>query len=199
MKIEPVTLEGEHIRLEPLSLGHHEGLSAVGLDETIWRWNPYPVRAAEGMRAYIEEALEWQARGTALPFATILKSTGQSVGSTRYANVDAANRHLEIGWTWIAQPWQRTPVNTEAKYLMLRHAFEALGCLRVELKTDALNEQSRNAILRLGAQQEGVFRKHIITSSGRIRDSVFFSIIDTEWPEVKAGLEEKLARPYPPR
>jgi RimJ/RimL family protein N-acetyltransferase len=199
MKIEPVTLEGDHIRLEPLSLGHHEGLSAVGLDETIWRWNPSPVRTAEGMRAYIEEALEWQARGTALPFATILKSTGQSVGSTRYANVDAANRHLEIGWTWIAQPWQRTPVNTEAKYLMLRHAFEALGCLRVELKTDALNERSRNAILRLGAQQEGVFRKHIITSSGRIRDSVFFSIIDTEWPEVKAGLEEKLARPYPPR
>ncbi|HEV2913108.1 MAG TPA: GNAT family protein [Pyrinomonadaceae bacterium] len=199
MKIEPVTLEGAHVRLEPLSLLHHEGLSEVGLDETIWQWNPSPVRTAQGMRAYIEEALEWQARRTALPFATTLKSTGQSVGSTRFANIDAVNRHLEIGWTWIIPRWQRTPVNTEAKYLMLRHAFETLGCIRVEFKTDSLNERSRNAILRLGAQEEGIFRNHMLTSTGRIRHSVFFSIIDTEWPEVKAGLEEKLSRPYPPR
>ncbi|HYY59543.1 MAG TPA: GNAT family protein, partial [Pyrinomonadaceae bacterium] len=188
-----------HVRLEPLSLAHQAQLCEVAFDEDLWRYTTSVIKTPEDLRAYIEEAMEWQARGTALPFATILKSTGQTVGSTRYANIDTANRHLEIGWTWIAPSWQRTPVNTEAKYLMLRHAFEALGCLRVEFKTDALNERSRNAILRLGAQEEGVFRKHIITSSGRIRDSVFFSIIDTEWPEVKAGLEEKLARPYPPR
>jgi RimJ/RimL family protein N-acetyltransferase len=149
------------------------------------------------MRAYIEKALDEQARGTALPFATIEKSSGKAIGSTRYANIDGANRRLEIGWTWITPRWQRTAVNTEAKYLMLRHAFEHLGCLRVEFKTDVLNERSRNAILRLGAKQEGIFRKHVITSTGRIRDSIYFSILDTEWPEVKAGLEEKL-KAYPP-
>jgi N-acetyltransferase len=199
MNIEPVTLEGRHVRLEPLSLLHHEGLTEVGLDESIWRWNPTPVRSGDEMRAYIEEALALQARGLALPFATVERSSGRTVGSTRFANIDIVNRRVEIGWTWIAPPWQRTPVNTEAKYLMLSHAFERLGCMRVELKTDSLNERSRNAILRLGAKEEGTFRNHMVTSTGRIRHSVYFSIINTEWPEVKAGLEEKLARPYPPR
>jgi RimJ/RimL family protein N-acetyltransferase len=115
-------------------------------------------------------------------------------GSTRYMNIDKPNRHVEIGSTWIGRPWQRTAVNTEAKYLMLRHAFEQLGCHRVELKTDVLNERSRNAILRIGAKHEGVFRKHVVCDSGRVRDSAWFSIIDTEWPEVKAALELKLAR-----
>ena len=197
MLIEPVTLEGEHVRLEPLSLLHHEGLSEVGLDEEIWRWNPAPVRTGEEMRAYIEEALGVQARGSALPFATVEKTSGRSIGSTRYANIDVMNRRVEIGWTWIAPRWQRTAVNTEAKYLMLRHAFETLGCMRVEFKTDSLNERSRNAIGRLGAKEEGIFRNHMITSTGRIRHTAYFSIIDSEWPSVKAGLEEKLSRVYP--
>ena len=157
------------------------------------------MRTPEEMRAYIEEALAGQAQSTVLPFATIEKSGGRIIGSTRYANIDELHRHLEIGWTWIAPPWQRTAVNTEAKYLMLRHAFESLGCIRVELKTDSLNERSRNAILRLGAKEEGTFRNHMITSTGRRRHSVFFSIIDAEWPKVKANLEEKLARPLSER
>ncbi|HEX8142832.1 MAG TPA: GNAT family protein [Pyrinomonadaceae bacterium] len=196
MSIEPVTLEGRHVRLEPLSLDHHERLSEVGLDDTIWRWSPSRMRTSDDMRAYIEEALLAQASGTALPFATVEQASGRVIGSTRYANIEATHRRLEIGWTWIAPRWQRTAVNTEAKYLMLRHAFETLGCQRVEFKTDSLNERSRNAILRLGAKEEGTFRNHMIAYTGRVRHSVYFSIIETEWPEVKARLEEKLARSY---
>lgn len=129
-----------------------------------------------------------------LPFATIEKRSGRAIGSTRYANIDAGNRRLEIGWTWIAGNWQRTAVNTEAKYLMLRHAFETLRCIRVEFKTDALNERSRNAILRIGAKEEGTFRKHVITASGRVRDTVYFSIVDSEWNAVKKMLEARLSR-----
>jgi RimJ/RimL family protein N-acetyltransferase len=193
MDITPVTLEGRHIRLEPLSLAHHAQLCAVGLDEAIWRWNPRgTVRTPQEMRAYIETALEQQAAGESLPFATVEQSSGHAVGSTRFAEIDRANRRVEIGYTWIAPRWQRTAVNTEAKYLMLRHAFEALGCIRVELKTDSLNERSRAAIRRIGAQEEGIFRNHMVTASGRLRHSVYFSIIDSEWPQVKAGLEAKL-------
>jgi RimJ/RimL family protein N-acetyltransferase len=178
-------------------LAHHEALSEAGMHEELWRLNPTPVRTSEEMRAYIEEALLARSRGTALPFATIEKSSGHAIGSTRYGNIEMEHRRLEIGWTWITPRWQRTAVNTEAKYLMLRHAFEQLNCMRVEFKTDVLNERSRNAILRLGAKEEGIFRNHMITSTGRIRDSIYFSIIDTEWPEVKAGLERKLES-YPP-
>ena len=197
MPVDPVTLEGRVVRLEPLSLDHLDALCAIGLDEDLWRWNAFPVRTPEAMRVYIETALAAQAQKTAIPFATVLKSENCVVGSTRLANIDRFNRHAEIGWTWIGRPWQRTAVNTEAKYLMLRHAFETLGCLRVELKTDVLNERSRAAILRLGATQEGIFRSHMITETDRVRDSVYFSIIRSEWPAVKAGLEEKLAKPYP--
>lgn len=193
MLIEPVTLEGRFVRLEPLSLEHHAALSEVGLDEDLWRWNPQPVRNAEEMRAYIEDALAGQERGMFLPFATIEKASGKVAGSTRFGNIDMPNRRVEIGWTWIARQWQRTAINTEAKYLMLRHAFETLGCMRVEFKTDALNERSRAAIQRLGATQEGIFRKHMTTASGRIRDSVYFSITDDEWPQIKKRLEEKLS------
>jgi len=199
MILEAVTLDGRDIRLEPLSLKHHAQLCAIGLDEELWRWIPAPVRTAEEMRAYIEAALREQASGTALPFATIVKSgnpSGRAVGCTRYGNIDRVSRHVEIGWTWIARPWQRTAVNTEAKYLMLRHAFETLGCLRVELKTDSLNQRSRNAILRIGAREEGTFRNHMITWSGRVRHTVWYSIIDSEWPQVKARLENMLARAY---
>ena len=191
-----VTLEGRHVRLEPLTLAHHPELCEIGLDEDLWRWTTTHISTPAEMRAYIEAALEEQSRGTALPFATILKSTGRAVGSTRFGNIDGANRRLEIGWTWVGREWQRTPVNTEAKYLMLGHAFEALGAIRVEFKTDVLNERSRRAILRLGATEEGTLRNHMITSTGRFRHSVYFSIIDSEWPAVKRGLESQLARPY---
>jgi RimJ/RimL family protein N-acetyltransferase len=192
LQIQPVTLQGQHIHLEPLTLEHHAALCDIGLDAELWRWIPAPVKSREDMLDYIRLALQWQSDGTALPFATVEQSTGRVVGSTRYMNIDKPNRHVEIGATWIGRPWQRTAVNTEAKYLMLRHAFETLGCFRVELKTDVLNQQSRKAILRIGASQEGIFRKHVLCADGRLRDSVYFSIIDSEWPGVKARLEEKL-------
>jgi RimJ/RimL family protein N-acetyltransferase len=190
--VEPVTLEGRHIRLEPLTLDHHAGLCEIGLDPELWRWIPTQVRSRDEMTDYIRLALQGQADGNALPFANLEQSSGRVVGCTRYMNIDKANRHVEIGSTWIGKPWQRTAVNTEAKYLMLRHAFETLGCFRVELKTDALNQQSRNAILRIGAIQEGIFRKHVLCWDGRLRDSVYFSVVDSEWPGVKARLEAKL-------
>lgn len=193
MLVKPVTLEGNHVRLEPLSLNHLEQLCEVGLEPELWRWTASQVRTREEMGAYVETALKWQAEGTALPFATISKQTGRLVGSTRFANIDRENRHMEIGWTWIASPWQRTAINTEAKYLMLRHAFEKLGCVRVEFKTDSLNEKSQNALRRIGAKEEGTFRNHMIVHDGRYRHSVYFSVIESEWPEVKARLEEKLS------
>lgn len=197
MDIRPVVLEGRVIRLEPLSMDHHAALCAVGLDPELWRWTLHLVQTPEQMSLYMEAALEAQARGSELPFATCERASGRVVGSTRFGNIDRANRRVEIGWTWIARPWQRTAVNTEAKYLMLRHAFEQWGCVRVELKTDVLNETSRRALRRLGAVEEGVLRKHMITATGRIRDTVYYSILDTEWPSVKAGLEEKLRGPRP--
>ena len=194
LDIRPVALEGEHVRLEPLSLDHHAGLSEVGLDEELWRWIPQPVRTADEMREYIALALKSREEGSALPFATVDRSSGRVIGSTRYGNIDRVNRRVEIGWTWLGLQWQRTAANTEAKFLMLRHAFETLGCLRVEFKTDSLNEKSRHAIMRIGAKEEGIFRNHMITHTGRIRHSVYYSIIEWEWPTVKTRLEEKLAR-----
>jgi N-acetyltransferase len=190
--ITPVILEGRHVRLEPLALEHAARLAEVGLDADLWTWIPTPVRTPEEMSAYVQTALKEQAAGSALPFALTEKSTGRTVGSTRYGNIDRDHYRVEIGWTWVARQWQRTPINTETKYLLLRHAFETLGCIRVELKTDSLNERSRAAILRIGARQEGIFRNHMITASGRIRHTVYFSIVDSEWPEVKARLEAKL-------
>jgi RimJ/RimL family protein N-acetyltransferase len=192
MVIAPVVLEGRHVRLEPLTLEHTRGLAAVGLDDDLWKWIPVPVRTPEELRTYVQTALKEQADGFALPFALIEKLSGRTVGSTRYANIERTHRRLEIGWTWIARQWQRTVINTEAKYLLLRHAFETLKCMRVELKTDSLNNRSRAAILRIGAREEGTFRNHMITASGRIRHTVYFSIIDSEWPGVKAGLEAKI-------
>src|SRR5207245_1155680 len=192
MVVSPLVLEGVHVRLEPLSNVHLEGLAQVGLEEELWRWIPAPVRTQAEMAAYIETALDEQARGVSLPFAIVEKATGRPVGSTRYGNIDRTHHRMEIGWTWVARHYQRTAVNTEAKYLLLKHAFETLGCMRVELKTDSLNERSRAAILRIGAREEGIFRNHMITSSGRIRHTVYFSIIDSEWPAVKMRLESKL-------
>jgi RimJ/RimL family protein N-acetyltransferase len=150
------------------------------------------VRTADDMAAYVELALKEQANGMSLPFAQIEKATGRLIGSTRYMNIDRVHHRVEIGCTWIGREWQRTAANTEAKYLLLRHAFETLGCMRVELKTDSLNDKSRAAILRIGAKEEGIFRNHMITSTGRIRHTVYFSVIDSEWPEVKSRLERKL-------
>jgi RimJ/RimL family protein N-acetyltransferase len=192
MNVSPVTLEGRHVRLEPLSHAHDADLSAVGLDEELWRWIPVPVRTPEEMSAYVETALEEQARGVSLPFALIEKSSGRAMGSTRYGNIERTHHRVEIGWTWVTPAWQRTAANTEAKYLLLKHAFETLGCMRVGLKTDSLNKRSRAAILRIGATEEGIFRNHMITASGRIRHTVYFSILDSEWPEIKQRLQSKL-------
>jgi RimJ/RimL family protein N-acetyltransferase len=192
MIVAPVVLEGRHVRLEPLREDHLAGLAAVGLDEELWRWIPAPVRTVEEMAAYIATALREQTQGLSLPFALVERQTGRPIGSSRYGNIDRTNHRVEIGWTWVAREWQRTSVNTEAKYLLLKHAFETLGCMRVELKTDSLNERSRAAILRIGAREEGIFRNHMITASGRIRHTVYFSIVDAEWPGVKARLETRL-------
>jgi N-acetyltransferase len=192
MKPTPITLTGFHVRLEPLTLGHLDALAEIGLDQDLWRWTTTLIRTRDELRAYIEEALALQARGTALPFATVDLASGRVAGSSRFGNIDVVNRKLEIGWTWVGRPWQRTAVNTEAKYLMFRHAFEDLGCIRVELKTDALNTRSRDAILRVGAKEEGTFRNHMISQGGRLRDSVYFSVIASEWRDVKARLEEML-------
>jgi N-acetyltransferase len=189
---EPRVLEGVHVRLQPLSLGHLERLCEIGLEEELWRWATTHVRTRAEMRAYIETALEAQRQGNAIPFAIVERASGLAVGSTRFGNIDLANGRVEIGWTWIAPAWQRSAVNTEAKYLMLRYAFEEMGCTRVELKTDARNERSRRAIQRLGAKEEGVLRKHMRTASRGLRDTVYYSILDVEWPEVKARLEERL-------
>lgn len=194
MNVAPITLEGDIVRLEPLALRHVDDLERVAFDPDLWRWVPTQVANRDELEAYVDEALDEQARGVSLPFAVIEKRDGRAIGSTRYGAISRADRRLEIGWTWYGRAWHRTGVNTESKLLLLRHAFETLGAIRVELKTDKLNERSRNAILRLGAQQEGIFRNHrIIPGSGRIRDTVYFSIIDREWPGVKARLEGYLA------
>ena len=193
--LRPVVLEGRHVRLDPLTLDHVDALAAVGLDAELWRWSPRPVRTRGEMEAYVRAALEGQGRGDTLPFATVERATGTVVGSTRFGNAVPEHRRVEVEWTWIARPWQRTAVNTEAKLLLLRRAFGPLGCRRVELKTDARNDRSRRAILRLGAVEEGTLRKHMETASGHVRDTVSFSVTDDEWPAVEAGLVARLARP----
>jgi RimJ/RimL family protein N-acetyltransferase len=190
----PLTLEGSVVRLEPIRRDHAELFwnVAQGDAESIFRWIPYSMITRADFQRVVEKALLEQERGESVVFATVERSSGRVIGSTRFMNIDRVNRRVEIGSSWIATAWQRTAVNTEAKFLMLRQGFEIWGCMRVELKTDALNQKSRNAILRLGAKEEGIFRKHLITSTGRIRDTVYFSILDTEWPQVKAELLGKL-------
>jgi len=187
-------LEGSFVRLEPMTMEHHAGLTAIGLDPEIWRLTVANVRTPEEMRTYMESALRLQTDGSSLPFVTIERSSGRIVGSTRFGNYDSLNRRIEIGWTWLAPAWQRTATNTEAKYLMLTHAFERLGCVRVELKTDVLNRPSRKAMTRIGAKEEGILRKHTLMWTGRYRDTVFYSILDDEWPQVKAHIEALLVR-----
>jgi N-acetyltransferase len=190
----PVTLEGSAVRLEPIRQEHAALFWEVAKTdvEDIFRWIPYVVKTREDFQRIVDKAFQEQERGESVVFATVEPSSGKVIGSTRFMNIDRANRRVEIGSTWIATAWQRTAINTEAKCLMLRHAFEVWGCVRVELKTDALNEKSRNAILRIGAKEEGILRHHVVTWTGRIRDSVYFSILDSEWPAVKARLEERI-------
>ena len=187
-------LEGRYVRLEPLALEHWTPLVSVGLNGDVFHWFPNPVRSAADMLKFIEAALEETAAGLAIPFATIDRTSGRPIGATRFGNIDRPNRRVEIGWTWLGTPWQRTAANTEAKYLMLRHAFEVWACNRVEFKTDSLNERSRAALLRIGAKEEGTLRNHVVTASGRLRHSVYYSVIREEWPRVKTELEAKLER-----
>jgi RimJ/RimL family protein N-acetyltransferase len=192
--LEPRVLEGAHVRLEPLTLEHLDGLTAVGLDPEIWRWTVAQNYTPEDMRRYVETALAEQRAGESLPFATVERRSGSVVGSTRFTAFERKHRRVEIGWTWIARPWQRTVLNTEAKYLMLRHAFEVWQCVRVELKVNPKNERSRRAVLRIGATEEGTLRKHQLNPDGTPRDWVYFSIVDDEWPAVKTRLESMLTR-----
>jgi len=195
MDVQPVTLDGVRVRMEPLDLARHwEGLLAIGLDPDLWRWTLNQPQTAVELREYLETALREQEDGKSLPFATVDKASGRVAGCTRFGNIDRRHRHVEIGWTWVGRDFRRSHVNTEAKYLMLRHAFETLGCMRVEFKTNVLNAPSRNAMLRIGCKEEGVFRKHMIGETGVIRDTIYLSIIDDEWPGVKARLETMLRR-----
>jgi RimJ/RimL family protein N-acetyltransferase len=197
MDVQPVVLEGERVRLEPMAREHLEGLADVGLEPELWQWTISNVQSREAMRKWIDHALRVRDAGYALPFVIRDRNTGRIAGSTRYGNIDRLNRRVEVGWTWVAPRWQRTPVNTEAKYLLLEHAFERLECIRVELKTDALNTRSRKAITRIGAVEEGVLRRHAVTETGRIRDTVYFSVIAEEWPAVRDRLKAMLAQPFP--
>jgi RimJ/RimL family protein N-acetyltransferase len=192
MKIEPVILEGEAVRLEPLKREHFDALVEVGMDESLWKLTSNVVNSKEDLLRYLETALSDFEKKVSLPFVTIDRAKDKIVGSTRFGNIDVNNRKTEIGWTWINPAWQRTYINSEAKLLMLTHAFETWKCIRVELKTDSFNDKSRNAMLRMGAKEEGTLRRHMITESGRFRDSVYFSIIDSEWPETKRNLVAKI-------
>jgi N-acetyltransferase len=192
----PLTLEGSVVRLDPVRREHAELFWEVAKNdlEDIFRWIPYSMKTLEDFQHLMAKSLAEQERGESVVFATVERGSGRVIGSTRFMNIDRGNRRVEIGSTWIAPAWQRSAVNTEAKYLMLRHAFEVWKCMRVELKTDALNQKSRNAILRIGAKEEGTLRRHLITWSGRVRDTVYFSILDDEWPDAKTKLEARLPR-----
>ena len=192
MEISPLILEGQQVRLEPLTLEHEEPLNLAAADGELWHSKVTIVPTRETMKSYIQEALDGLSQKLHLAFVIIRKSDGRVVGTTRFYGIEHEYRTVEIGYTWLAQSAQRTTVNTEAKLLLLTHAFEQWQCIRAQLITDVLNQQSRTAILRLGAKEEGVLRNHMIMPDGRIRDSVCFSIINSEWPEVKVRLEEKL-------
>jgi len=191
--IQPITLTGKLVRLEPLSPEHAAELAEAGKDESVWQYMRYgQVTTPEKMGWLVGLLLEWQERGTDLPFAVMHRESGRAIGMTRYMNISPADRNLEIGGTWYAPAFQRTGVNTESKYLLLGQAFEGLGCLRVQFRTDVRNLRSQQAIERLGARREGVLREHMILPDGTVRSSVFYSILKDEWPGVKARLEARL-------
>lgn len=188
INIEPITLRGSAVRLEPLTINHVAPLTRIGLDSELWRWQPIAITTVHEMNAYVSTALSEQRQGIALPFVIIDQVSDQVIGSTRYMDIVPSHRRLEIGSTWLTSTHQRTMANTEAKLLLLTHAFEVMEVIRVVFKTETLNEKSRKALARIGAVEEGTFRKHLIAASGRARDMIYFSIIDTEWPTVKTKL-----------
>ena len=191
--LTPRVLAGQTVRLEPLTADHLPALAQVAFDPDLWRWTTTRITNDRDLRTYVEEALALQRAGTALPFCIVSQATGEAIGSSRFGNYDAANRRVEIGWTWFAAPFQRTAANPEAKLLMLDYAFGELDCLRVEFKTDALNARSRGALLKLGAKEEGVLRSHMLVHDGRRRDSVYYSILAEEWPAVRSTLKARTA------
>jgi N-acetyltransferase len=195
MWIEPVTLVGSLVRLEPLAPEHEDALWEVGQDPEIWQFMSADVHTRADLHQWIAEALRQQQTGAHVPFAIIDRAGGRAIGSTRYFDISESHRHLEIGHTWLGKRYWRTGVNTECKYLLLRHAFETLGCARVQLKTDKLNLRSQTAIKRLGAVEEGTLRKHMWVQNRRFRDTVFFSILDDEWPAVREKLRGSDAGP----
>jgi RimJ/RimL family protein N-acetyltransferase len=192
MPLSPVTLPGRHIRLEPLTLAHVPALTRAGLFAELWRLQPAPVSTEADMLAYVMQALDDQQRGLSLPFVMVRQGDGEVIGSTRYMDIALPHRRLEIGATWLTPACQRSGANTEAKLLLLTHAFASLGMIRVVFKTEVLNEQSRQALARIGAVQEGIFRQHLVAASGRRRDMVYFSILEAEWPAARAGLQARL-------
>jgi len=193
MDIQPVILTGRIVRLEPLSEKHIPDLTVAGQDESIWQYMLYGlISTEEEMRDWVRDILARQARGTDLPFAVIHLESGRAIGGTRFMDIRPQHRGVEIGGTWYATAYQRTAVNTECKYLLLCHAFEVWQCIRVQFKADLRNERSQRALERIGAMREGVLRNHMILLDGTIRHSVYYSILDSEWPIVKRGLQEKL-------
>ena len=195
LEVKPVTLKGQHVRLEPMTEAHIPGLTEVGAGQTFWDFMLYGnINTEADMRGWVQDILGRAERGTDLPFTVIHLASGRVAGATRYLNIMPKDRGLEIGGTWYGTDFQRTAVNTECKYLLLKHAFETLGCIRVQLKTDQRNERSQRAIERIGAVKEGVLRNHMILPDGRIRHSVYYSILDTEWEGVKKKLEGILGR-----
>jgi RimJ/RimL family protein N-acetyltransferase len=192
--VQPVTLEGRRVRLEPLAETHLADLQRVALDPEIWRLTIAQVHDEASLRAWLETALRNRAAGSELPFATVDRASGLAIGSTRFLSIVPEHRRLEIGWTWLGRAFQRTGANREAKLLQLSHAFEVLGANRVEFKTDSRNERSRAALLGIGSTFEGIFRSHMIMPWGPLRDSACYSVVAAEWPAVKAALLERLGR-----
>ena len=193
--VKPVVLTGQFVRLEPLTEDHTAGLVAVGMDESIWEYMPYgAMNNEDDIRRWVRTILDRRAEGTDLPFIVIHKASGRVAGTTRYMEIRPEHNGLEIGGTWYGAEFRRTQVNTECKYLLLRHAFEELACVRVQLKTDSRNDRSQHAIERLGAVKEGMLRNHMILPDGYIRHSIYYSIINSEWPQVKSRLEQMLGK-----
>lgn len=194
MDVKPVTLDGDRVRMEPMTGEHLDALVLAGGFDELWSLTAVTAAKRDDMKAYMDSALVDAASGTALPFVTIDKDSGRVIGSSRFGNIDGPNRKVEIGWTWITPAFQKTHVNSEAKLLMMTHAFEVWNCVRVELKTDVLNMKSRTAMLRIGATEEGILRKNQLAQGGRYRDSIYFSVLDTEWPAVKERLQGFVGR-----
>ena len=190
MEVKPIALTGKYVRLEPITEEHISALAEIGVGQPFWHFMLYgDMNSTDDMRNWVMDILEREKNGTDLPFVAIHLESGRVAGATRYLNIMPKDRGLEIGGTWYGSEFQRTVVNTECKYLLLRHAFETLGCIRVQLKTDLRNERSQRAIERIGAVREGVLRNHMILPDGYYRNSVFYSVLDTEWTEVKKRLE----------